>query len=47
MVSSATRYQAPELVLHPRHYDKAVDVWAVGCIIAEMLIGEYSKKLNM
>eukprot|EP00730_Choanoeca_flexa_P012473 TRINITY_DN4308_c0_g1_i2.p1 TRINITY_DN4308_c0_g1~~TRINITY_DN4308_c0_g1_i2.p1 ORF type:complete len:327 (+),score=61.06 TRINITY_DN4308_c0_g1_i2:180-1160(+) len=34
----ATRwYRAPELLYGARHYDDAVDLWAVGCIFAEML----------
>lgn len=32
-------YQAPELLLHPRHYTNAVDIWAVGCMFAEMMLG--------
>jgi hypothetical protein len=35
----ATRwYRAPELILSKFHYTEAVDVWAVGCILAEMMI---------
>ena len=30
------RYRAPELLLGSRHYTTAVDVWAVGCIFAEV-----------
>eukprot|EP01134_Creolimax_fragrantissima_P000929 CFRG0929T1 len=34
----ATRhYRAPEIMLNWRRYDKAVDVWSVGCIMAECL----------
>jgi cell cycle related kinase len=34
----ATRwYRAPELLFGSRNYDAAVDIWAVGCIFAEML----------
>lgn len=29
-------YRAPELLLQEKHYTKAVDVWSVGCIFAEM-----------
>ena len=33
----ATRwYRAPELMLSSRSYTKAVDIWAVGCIFAEL-----------
>ena len=30
-------YRAPELLLGARHYTPAVDLWAVGCIFAELL----------
>lgn len=30
-------YRAPELLLGARHYTPAVDMWAVGCIFAELL----------
>ena len=30
-------YRAPELLLGSRHYTTAVDLWAVGCILAELL----------
>jgi len=34
----ATRwYRAPELLYGARSYGKAVDLWAVGCIFAELL----------
>jgi len=33
----ATRwYRAPEIMLKWMHYTKAVDLWSVGCIVAEM-----------
>lgn len=36
----ATRwYRAPEIVLGSNKYSKAVDVWSVGCILAELLNG--------
>ncbi|GAA5997928.1 mitogen-activated protein kinase [Rhodotorula paludigena] len=36
----ATRwYRAPEIMLTFRMYTKAVDIWSVGCICAEMLSG--------
>ncbi|KAI0473187.1 kinase-like domain-containing protein [Xylariaceae sp. FL0804] len=31
-------YRAPELLLGSRHYTPAVDMWAVGCIFAELLM---------
>eukprot|EP01019_Chilodonella_uncinata_P003786 GABU01004671.1.p1 GENE.GABU01004671.1~~GABU01004671.1.p1 ORF type:complete len:243 (+),score=6.04 GABU01004671.1:52-729(+) len=37
----ATRwYRAPEIVLGSRQYSKGVDMWSVGCILAEMLVGK-------
>ncbi|KAH6565415.1 hypothetical protein BASA50_010915 [Batrachochytrium salamandrivorans] len=31
-------YRAPELLLGTRHYTKSIDIWAVGCIFAELLM---------
>ena len=37
----ATRwYRAPELLLGSEYYTTAVDVWAIGCILGEMLLRE-------
>jgi len=37
----ATRwYRAPEIMLAFRGYNTAIDVWSVGCIIAELLLGK-------
>ena len=30
-------YRAPEIILCPKRYTKAVDTWSVGCILAELL----------
>ncbi|KAL1894004.1 cyclin-dependent protein kinase [Sporothrix stenoceras] len=30
-------YRAPELLLGSRHYTPAIDMWAIGCIFAELL----------
>lgn len=36
----ATRwYRAPEIMLTFKQYSKAIDIWAVGCILAEMISG--------
>ena len=32
-------YKAPELLFHNEIYDLSVDIWSVGCIIAEMVVG--------
>ena len=37
----ATRwYRAPEIMLNWMHYSQTVDVWSVGCIMAELLSGK-------
>jgi p38 MAP kinase len=37
----ATRwYRAPEIMLNWMHYNHTVDLWSVGCIMAEMLTGK-------
>ncbi|KAI4990236.1 hypothetical protein ZWY2020_038599 [Hordeum vulgare] len=33
-------YMAPEMLLEKPEYDAAVDMWSLGCIMAEMLSGE-------
>jgi cyclin-dependent kinase 8/11 len=30
-------YRAPELLMGAKHYTKAIDCWAVGCIFGELL----------
>ena len=30
-------YRAPEAILSPDNYDKPVDIWSIGCILAELL----------
>jgi len=32
----ATRYRAPEVLLRSTNYNSPIDMWAVGCIMAEM-----------
>jgi p38 MAP kinase len=37
----ATRwYRAPEIMLNWMHYSQNVDIWSVGCIMAELLTGK-------
>lgn len=33
-------YRAPELILGEDNYSLSIDVWAIGCVIAEMVLGE-------
>ncbi|XP_035258259.1 mitogen-activated protein kinase 12-like isoform X2 [Anguilla anguilla] len=33
-------YRAPEVILNWMHYTQTVDIWSVGCIMAEMLSGK-------
>ena len=37
----ATRwYRAPEILLGSHSYAKSVDMWSVGCILGEMILGK-------
>ena len=37
----ATRwYRAPEILLGSSKYSKAVDMWSIGCIFGEMIVGK-------
>ena len=33
-------YRAPELIFGATDYTSAIDVWSVGCVIAELLVGQ-------
>ena len=33
-------YMAPECILSQNEYSKAVDIWSIGCIFAEMVTGK-------
>jgi len=33
-------YRAPEILLGSENYSSAIDMWSVGCIFAELLLGE-------
>lgn len=33
-------YRAPELILGEEQYGTDIDIWSVGCVIAEMFLGE-------
>eukprot|EP00919_Chromeraceae_sp_WS-2016_P072317 GHVR01171091.1.p1 GENE.GHVR01171091.1~~GHVR01171091.1.p1 ORF type:complete len:155 (+),score=1.16 GHVR01171091.1:706-1170(+) len=37
----ATRwYRAPEVLLGSQKYDKSADIWSIGCILAEIILGK-------
>ena len=31
-------YRAPEIILQYRHYSRNIDLWSLGCVIAEVLL---------
>ena len=33
-------YRAPELLLGSDTYDQAIDMWALGCVFVELLVGD-------
>ena len=39
-IDTTPRLPAPEILLGSTRYTKAVDMWAVGCILGEMIIGK-------
>ena len=32
-------YRAPELIFGATSYTTAVDIWSIGCVVAELLLG--------
>merc|ERR1712060_994275 len=32
-------YRAPELIFESSHYTKTIDIWSLGCVIAELFLG--------
>lgn len=39
-------YRAPELIFGATEYTSAIDIWSVGCVLAELLLGQVLIKLN-
>ena len=35
-------YRAPEIMLNSKGYTKSIDIWSVGCILAEMLSNRFA-----
>lgn len=33
-------YRAPELIFGATNYTQSIDVWSVGCVLAELLLGQ-------
>jgi serine/threonine protein kinase len=33
-------YRAPELIFGAVHYSTAIDIWSLGCVLAELLLGQ-------
>ncbi|XP_021317706.1 putative cyclin-dependent kinase F-2 [Sorghum bicolor] len=40
LLASSSPYRAPELFLGSKDYDGRVDTWSLGCIMAELVIGD-------
>lgn len=34
------QYRAPEIIYGSKHYDESIDIWSLGCTIAELLLGQ-------
>jgi serine/threonine protein kinase len=39
-------YRAPEIMLNSKGYTKSIDIWSVGCILAEMLNNRLIFEIN-
>lgn len=37
-------YRAPEVILLEQHYDQAIDMWSVGCVLAQLLLRSANKE---
>ena len=37
---STRNYRAPEIIYGSKHYDNSVDIWGLGCTIAEFMLGQ-------
>jgi len=37
-------YRAPELIFGATEYTSAIDMWSVGCVMAELFLGHVRKK---
>ncbi|KAK9064754.1 hypothetical protein SSX86_016136 [Deinandra increscens subsp. villosa] len=39
-------YRAPELIFGATEYTTAIDIWSVGCVLAEFLLGQFGSLLS-
>lgn len=39
-------YRAPELIFGATEYTTAIDIWSMGCVMAELLLGQVLKLIN-
>ena len=39
-------FRAPEVIMLEKTYDKSVDTWSIGCILAEMLLRFSNQKVS-
>lgn len=37
-------YRAPELIFGATEYTTAIDIWSMGCVMAELLLGQVRSK---
>ena len=38
--TTTRHYRAPELIYGERHYGKEIDIWSLGCTLAELMLHE-------
>jgi glycogen synthase kinase 3 beta len=39
-------YRAPELIFGATEYTTAIDIWSMGCVMAELLLGQVCFHMN-
>jgi serine/threonine protein kinase len=39
-------YRAPELIFGATEYTTAIDIWSMGCVMAELLLGQVHSELS-
>lgn len=38
-------YRAPELIFGATEYTTAIDIWSMGCVMAELLLGQVGRQI--